>query len=117
MKTVDEVLAEASATIAHMHNRTGMYVGSNGAADTLDGMFWLAHWFWAMIQGREAEFRDLHSTIRKRHKCDCLGFPAGFRHLNPDADEETAFRFVLECWREIDSQLGIDISPEASNPR
>jgi len=117
VKTAEEILTEASTTIAHMHNRTGMYVGSHDAADTLDGMFWLAHWFWAMIQGREAEFRDLHSAIRRRHKCDCLGFPDGFRHLNPDADEESTFHFVLACWREIDGELGIDISPEVSRPK
>lgn len=112
MKTPEQILAEVSAMISHMHNRTGMYVGSHGKADSIDGMFWLAHSFWASIQGREAEFRDLHSAARKRHKCDCLGFPAGFRHLNPDADEETTYRFVLACWREIDGELGIDLSPD-----
>ena len=113
MKTAEEILTEAATTIAHMHNRTGMYVGSNGAADTLDGMFWLAHWFWAMVQSREAEFQKLHSAIREHHRCDCLGFPDGFRRLNPDAGEKAAFRFVLACWRELDDKLGIDISPAA----
>ena len=44
MKTAEEILAEASTMIAHIHNRTGMYVGSTarpGAADTLDAVFGL----------------------------------------------------------------------------
>jgi hypothetical protein len=116
MKTAEEILAEASTMIAHIHNRTGMYIGSlarPGAADTLDAVFWLAHWFWYSIQDREAEHNDLYYAICERHKFSGLGFPDGFRHLNPDADEEAACRFVLAGWREIDGGLGIDISPEA----
>ncbi len=70
MKMAEEILAEASTTIAHIHNRTAMYVGppaEPGRANTLDGMFWLAHWFWASIQGRETEFRNLLSAVRQRH--------------------------------------------------
>ncbi len=115
MKTAEEILALTSTTIAHIHNRTGMYVGSPtnpGAANTLDGVFWLAHWSWTSIQGGETDYRDVYSAICQRHKFGSLRLPGGFRRLNPEADEETAFRFVLACWREIGEELGIDISPE-----
>lgn len=116
VKTVDEILTEATTTIAHIHNRPSMYVGSEsqaGAANTLDGMMWIAHWFWATIQSRQAEFRRVHDAVREIHKCSCQGFPDAFRRLNPDADEASALHFVRKCWAEIDSRLEIDISEKA----
>ena len=60
MKPVEEVLAEALAAIEGLHHRPSMYVGSTtqpGAANTLDGMLWIAHWFWATVQDRRGELR------------------------------------------------------------
>jgi hypothetical protein len=113
MKTVDEIQSEVSTMIASIHNRPTMYVGSEsreGSANTLDGIRWIAHWIWATIQSREAEFRRENESVLKNPKCGSQGFPETFRRLNPAADEASVFRFVRECWAEIDLRLEIDIS-------
>ncbi len=92
-----------------------MFIGSTaraGSADTLDGMLWIAHWFWATIQNREAEFRNVSSVIHERHECSCQSFPDAFRRLNPEADETAACEFVLTCWVEVAHELGIDVSED-----
>lgn len=117
MKTGEQILAEASKTIAHIHNRPTMYVGSRsrtGDANAIDGVLWMAHWFWAMIQSREDEFREVVAKVREKHECSCQGFPDAFRRHNPRADESAAFEHVLQCWLEVDSYLRIDTSETAA---
>ncbi len=116
MKSVEEILAEASFTIAHVHNRPSMYIASTmqpRAADAMDGILRIAHWFWATIQDREDEYGNVLSAVRKRHECSSQGFPDAFRRLNPDADEAAAFQFVMSSWQEVDAELGIDVSADA----
>ena len=94
-----------------------MYIGSTtrpGAADMFDGMIWIAHWFWATVQSRESEFRQITAKVRDSHRCSCQGFPDAFRRDNPDSDDETVFEHVRRCWAEIDALLGIDISEDAA---
>lgn len=118
MKTGSQILAETSAMIAAIHNRPEMYVGSKskpGAANAFEGMMWFAHFLWASIQSRQAEFQNTSDSVREKHNCSCLGFADAFRHDNPQAGETAAFEHVRKCWAEIDSLLGIDISKEAVN--
>ena len=117
MKSIDEILAEANTTIAHMHRRPSMYIGSTkraNAGDIFDGMIWIAHWFWASVQSREKEFRDVVSAVRESYNCSCQGFPDAYRRHHPDTDEETLFEHVRKCWAEVDERLGIDISENAA---
>jgi len=117
MKTSEQMLAEISTTIAHMHHRITMYVPSTngpGAGDTIDGMFWIAHRFWASLQERGDEFRTAVRVVRRRHECGSQGFPDAFRENNPDALEEEVARAVMSYWVEIDAELGIDISSTAA---
>jgi len=117
MKSVDQILVEANKTIAHMHHRPSMYIGSTSrpsAGDMFDGMIWITHWFWATIQSRENEFRQVVAAIRESHQCSCQGFPDAFRRHNPGSDDESVFEHVRKCWAEIDAKLGIDISEEAA---
>lgn len=119
MKTPEQILAEASRTIANMHIRPTIYVGSTSrphAADTFDGMMWIAHWFWASIQSRERELRDARSAVSEAHNCSCQGFPDAYRRQHPNSDEESVFEHVRQCWAEIAAILEIDISRDASRP-
>lgn len=117
MKTPEQILAEASKTIAHIHNRPSMYIGSTtraNAADIFDGIMWIAHGFWATVQSREKEFRDVVDAVRELHECSCQGFPDAFRRHNPSSEEGLVFQHVRECWAEIDAKLGIDVSEDAA---
>jgi hypothetical protein len=118
MRSSDEILCEVSSTIAHMHHRISMYIGSTeqpGAGNTLDGVFWMAHSFWALVQERDGEFRDTIEAVRQQHECSCQIFPDAYRRHNPDASEPEVCDFVIACWREIDATLGIDISEKAAD--
>lgn len=113
MKTTDAMLSDIATMIAHMHSRTAAYVGDlsrMGAAETLDGMFWTAHWIWASIQDRSLELQNLMADVGIKHDCGCLGFPGGYRHRFPESEERSVVGFVAACWAEIDERLGIDIS-------
>ena len=115
MKTSIQILAEANRTIAYMHNRPEMYIGSKSrveAGELFDGMIWMAHKFWAFIQSKELEFREAVEKVRESHECGCLTFCGAFRFKNPEHDEESVFNHVQMCWAEVDAILGIDISEE-----
>ena len=117
MKSSEQILAAAHGTIARMHNRPSMYIGSTSrqnSADIFDGMIWIAHWFWATIQSRENEFITIVATVRETHQCSSLGFPDAFRRHNPISDDELVFQHVRRCWTEIDAKLGIDVSEEVA---
>jgi hypothetical protein len=119
MKTAEEILAEASRTIANIHNRPAMYVGDPSircTADTFDGMMRIAHSFWATIQSRQAELSVAIDAVREAQRCRSLGFPGAYRWQNPDATNEDVFQHVRACWAEIAAKLGIDISLEAARP-
>ncbi len=54
-----------------------MYIGSTkraNAGDIFDGMIWVAHWFWASVQSREKDFRDVVSAVRESYKCSGQDF-------------------------------------------
>lgn len=117
MKSAEEILAEANTTIAGIHNRPTMYVGSTSrpnAADIFDGIIWTAHWFWAVIQSRQRELYDIAASVREAHRCGCRGFSDAYRRQYPDSDELAVFEYVRKCWAEIDAKLGIDISEDAA---
>ncbi len=117
MNTVEQILAEAARTIARIHHRPLMYVGTHaqlGAANTLDAVMWMAHWFWATVQSREQEFRIALDAIHRKHHCRSEGFPDAFRRDHPQADESATFAHVLQCWAEVDHCLHIDISQTAT---
>ena len=113
MKTPEEILTEVSKTIAHMHKRPSMYIGSTSrpnAGEMFDSMNWLAHWFWATVQSREQDFREAVAAVRESHQCGCLGFADTYRRQHPNSDEESVFQHVRNCWAEISDRLGIDPS-------
>jgi hypothetical protein len=117
MKTIEQILAEANTTIAHMHLRPSMYIGSTSrpnAGEMFDGMIWVAHWFWATIQSREKEFREVADSVRQSRNCSNLGFSDAYRLQNPTLDDQDVFQHVRSCWEEIDKKLGIDISENAA---
>lgn len=119
MKSPDEILAEANKKIAHMHNRPFMYVASADrvrAGEVFDGMMWVAHWFWSVIQSREQEFRETSGDVRKAHGCGPFPFADVLRRQHPHVDEQMVFERVREFWAEVDAKLGIDISEEAAKP-
>ena len=111
-RNIDEILNDAAVTIQRIHRRPSMYIGSEDfeyAAEMFDGMTWLAHHFWAMIQNRDSEFRDILSATRALHQCSSQGFADAFRRHNPNADPRSVFEYVRRCWAEIDAELGIDL--------
>lgn len=111
MKTTDDLAAELASKIATIHRHPHMFTGSTeeaGAANTLDGMLWLAYSMWASAKARDADFRQILDYARERHQCSCQGFSNAFKRLNPAADEVAACQFVLQCWKEIAKELGID---------
>src|SRR5688572_13394410 len=112
MKSHDELSAHACEMIAGMHRRTNMFIGNPAdprAADLLDGMFWVAHSFWAAIESREHDLRVATNVVSQKHKCSCLSFLHTFRSKHPDIDELEVVNHVLRCWAEIDACLGINI--------
>jgi hypothetical protein len=113
MKTIDDLAGEIESTIASIHRRTQMFIGSTdepGASIALDGMLWLAYSFWASAKEREGELRRNLSSVRERYQCDGQGFPNAFRRLNPSSGEDAACQFVLQCWEEIAKEIGIEIA-------
>ena len=117
MKSAHEILAEVTETIVRMHHRPQMYIGSTGsprAAEIYDGMMWVAHWFWATAQNRERDLGNAKSAVITSRECGNIGFAASFRERNPNANEHSVFEYVRDCWSEIDTTLGIDISIQDS---
>lgn len=112
MKLDADLCKYASEMIAALHRRPEMFIGDladERAATILDGMLWMAHSFWAAIESREQDLNAARDLVRRKYKCSGLPFAEFFRSNHAHVDEVAAVAYVLQCWSEIDAQLGIEL--------
>ena len=117
MKTVAQLLDESLATICGMHARPEMYIGSSsapGAANTLDGMLWMAYSHWASICEEEKQLWATKDAVATKYRWGAVGFADGFRDQHPNVEESAVCDFVLECWSEVASGLRIELTLDAN---
>ena len=113
VRTVEQLLEESITTIRGIHERPGMYAGTPsapGAANVLDGMLWMAYMQWALICEKEKLLRSTTEAVRTKHRYGPMGFADGFRGQNLNVDECDVCNFVLACWAEIATELGIELT-------
>src|SRR5688572_10299120 len=112
MKSHDELSAHACEMIAGMHRRTNMFIGNPAdprAAYLLDGMFWVAHSFWAAIESREHDLSVATNVVTQKHKFSSLCLLQTLRNKHIDTDELELVNHVMRCSAKIDECLGINI--------
>jgi hypothetical protein len=67
---------------------------------------WLL-WCWAVVLGRVQDLRDLAHRERASEHAN-LGFAQSFLRDHPEQGGEAARRYVLERWRAVAEQLGVE---------
>ena len=85
------------------HNPRG-YVATVGE---LNALLWFVHHLWAGIADRESEYLDLRSSLYTQEFAETVEGIRGQSINNADAH-----RIVADRWKQIDSAMGLDASPD-----
>lgn len=107
LKEVTDAIAFA---IHNIPERPDMFIGSPDP-DKADVVLDVYHGLWAIAEGRLAEFNRVLESVRVEERCQCVGFPHGWRMRHPDTSKQDTTAFVFACWKKVTERLGIERPP------
>ena len=104
MKDAQQIAGFLSARIGRIYERPLMYGGTAAGVDLILHSY---HELWAMIHGRDEEYREISDAIHAAEGCGSADFAFHYRRAAPHAPEEEVARYSVEQWSKLSDRLGL----------
>jgi hypothetical protein len=92
--------------IGDVYRQPLMYADSAAGMETVLHLY---HDLWAVVVGREAEYRDARSRIQAEEVANADLFSNNYARTNPRSTEAERAEYAIMRWKTIDRILGLEV--------
>ena len=109
MKKTDQIIKFIEERIGHIYFRPRMYGGDASGTDMLLHYY---HELWAEIFDRRKDYENIRRNLEQKQDCGSASFSIRYKENNPGYSDDKITDYVVEQWKKISKQLGIQIPYE-----